>query len=72
MENQAKDRRDSPALRNTLRAKIRVLLITIVVYQVSIVVLYARGFFQGVAALQTVDQVALDYPRPSEDLWVVN
>ena len=48
------------------------LLVPIVVDQVSVVVVHAGGFFQGVSALQTMDQVALDYPRPSENFWVLN
>src|SRR5216683_1979415 len=38
----------------------------------SVVMLYAGGFLQGVPTFQTMDQVALDYPRPGEHLWVLN
>src|ERR1700731_2981324 len=52
--------------------KIRAPLVAIIVYQVSVVVLYAGGFLQGVTAFEAMDQVALDYPWSSEHFGIFN
>lgn len=47
-------------------------LVTVVVYEVPVIVLDARGLLQSVAALQAVDQVALDDPWASKNLRILD
>ena len=47
-------------------------LVPVVIYQVVVIVLDAGGLLQCVPTFESVDQVALDDPRPSEHFRILN